>query len=385
MHAPIKPYRPIFKMSGFTMTKTCPNCHATVLSTSQPMVILNRKRSDDLLRECGYEPKASTPVDAIACVQCGAIVKLPALAATPAVGGDGQLIDWLNAQIVSEIYLDDGRLIDVRGNDIRAAIRAVADLPAAPPASQAAVGGEALRETISNAIMKIVSNRDDRGYTHFIEISDSIFGGLAAPPAQPAVGGEALNVDMSPSVKRARDFFWQKADEYDHEKLQAIYNDMHELQDRVETIPLSQALAAMDLALQIIDRLTPAPAPPASTSRGREKAIRASVLSLREALPDAEGIKWWCDSFLLAFASPPEQPAAAQTFYGAECPSYPACTGGCGLGCTKEIEYDRHQATAGETHMMGLIDHPLTPLIVAWLEAVNDRVAYGTVSAEWAE
>lgn len=25
-------------------------------------------------------------------------------------------------------------------------------------------------------------------------------------------------------------------------------------------------------------------------------------------------------------------------FYGAECPSYPTCTGGCGLGCTKEIE-----------------------------------------------
>jgi hypothetical protein len=25
---------------------------------------------------------------------------------------------------------------------------------------------------------------------------------------------------------------------------------------------------------------------------------------------------------------------------------------------------------------MGLIDHPLTPLIVAWLEAVNRRAAY---------
>lgn len=61
---------------------------------------------------------------------------------------------------------------------------------------------------------------------------------------------------MSPAVKRAKDFFWQKADEYDHEKLRSIYSDMHELQDRVETIPLSQALDAMDLALQLIDRLT---------------------------------------------------------------------------------------------------------------------------------
>jgi len=44
---------------------TCPHCHATVLSTSQPerMAILDRKQSDDLLRECGYEPKAATPTD----------------------------------------------------------------------------------------------------------------------------------------------------------------------------------------------------------------------------------------------------------------------------------------------------------------------------------
>jgi hypothetical protein len=29
--------------------------------------------------------------------------------------------------------------------------------------------------------------------------------------------------------------------------------------------------------------------------------------------------------------------------------------------------------------MMGLIDHPLTPLIVAWLEAVYKSAAYGTI------
>jgi hypothetical protein len=62
---------------------------------------------------------------------------------------------------------------------------------------------------------------------------------------------------VSPAVNRAKDFFWQKADEYDHDKLLSIYNDMHELQDRVETIPLSQALEALDLALQLIDRLIP--------------------------------------------------------------------------------------------------------------------------------
>lgn len=26
-------------------------------------------------------------------------------------------------------------------------------------------------------------------------------------------------------------------------------------------------------------------------------------------------------------------------FYGAECPSYPNCSGGCGLGCTHNIEH----------------------------------------------
>jgi hypothetical protein len=29
---------------------------------------------------------------------------------------------------------------------------------------------------------------------------------------------------------------------------------------------------------------------------------------------------------------------SGRRFYGAECPSYPACDGGCGLGCTKETE-----------------------------------------------
>jgi hypothetical protein len=28
----------------------------------------------------------------------------------------------------------------------------------------------------------------------------------------------------------------------------------------------------------------------------------------------------------------------SRPFYGAECPSYPDCSGGCGLGCTKKIE-----------------------------------------------
>lgn len=30
--------------------------------------------------------------------------------------------------------------------------------------------------------------------------------------------------------------------------------------------------------------------------------------------------------------------AHVRPFYGAECPSYPACEGGCGLGCTRDVE-----------------------------------------------
>jgi hypothetical protein len=81
---------------------------------------------------------------------------------------------------------------------------------------------------------------------------------LAGGPMRNVVAQRPLpESNISPAVQRAMAHFWIKATEYDHEKLRAIYNDMHELQDRVETIPLSQAIDAMDLALQIIDRLAP--------------------------------------------------------------------------------------------------------------------------------
>lgn len=53
----------------------------------------------------------------------------------------------------------------------------------------------------------------------------------------------------SPAVKRAKDFFWQKADQYDREKLQATYNDLLALQDQTDKIPLTQALDAVGFAL----------------------------------------------------------------------------------------------------------------------------------------
>ena len=35
---------------------------------------------------------------------------------------DRELLEWLQDQIVDTIYLDDGRIIDVRGGDVRKAI-----------------------------------------------------------------------------------------------------------------------------------------------------------------------------------------------------------------------------------------------------------------------
>jgi len=38
---------------------------------------------------------------------------------------DTQLLDWLEEQVVDTIYLDDGRVIDVGGNSVRAVLRRV--------------------------------------------------------------------------------------------------------------------------------------------------------------------------------------------------------------------------------------------------------------------
>ena len=42
---------------------------------------------------------------------------------------DTQALDWLEEQVVAEIYLDDGRLIDVGGNSVRTAVAKVIEFP----------------------------------------------------------------------------------------------------------------------------------------------------------------------------------------------------------------------------------------------------------------
>ncbi|WP_439368501.1 hypothetical protein [Bradyrhizobium sp. DASA03120] len=59
-----------------------------------------------------------------------------------------------------------------------------------------------------------------------------------------------------------------------------------------------------------------------------------------------------------------QEPGAAPAFYGARCPTYPNCTGGCGLGCTHEVEPDEGRkrevvrAISRKHAIAWLINHP---------------------------
>lgn len=62
-------------------------------------------------------------------------------------------------------------------------------------------------------------------------------------------------------------------------------------------------------------------------------------------MPEWEKAPGWVrDAVLVAYLQ--GKLDAPRPFYGAECPDYPKCIGGCGLGCTREIE-DR-RASVGQ-------------------------------------
>lgn len=52
--------------------------------------------------------------------------------------------------------------------------------------------------------------------------------------------------------------------------------------------------------------------------------------------------------FLDALNAALAKTGSIRPFYGAQCPSYPNCSGGCGLGCTHEIESAAVAETGGE-------------------------------------
>lgn len=66
---------------------------------------------------------------------------------------------------------------------------------------------------------------------------------------------------MSPAVARAKDYFWQKANEYEKagriDEIRAFYNDLIELQQRTDVVPISKVLDTLDTVLQLLDAALP--------------------------------------------------------------------------------------------------------------------------------
>jgi hypothetical protein len=90
-----------------------------------------------------------------------------------------------------------------------------------------------------------------RDYEHNVGITPQMAGDLTKAVL---ILEKAIDATASPAVERAKDFFWQKADQYDREKLQATYNDLLALQDQTDQIPLATALDAVGAALAALSR-----------------------------------------------------------------------------------------------------------------------------------
>ncbi|WP_439392576.1 hypothetical protein ACRQ5Q_24450 [Bradyrhizobium sp. PMVTL-01] len=71
----------------------------------------------------------------------------------------------------------------------------------------------------------------------------------------------------------------------------------------------------------------------------------------------------WADRVRSALAAqPPAARVETKPFYGAKCPSYPNCNGGCGLGCTQEIEQHRCPRSLADTEArIALADELMLP------------------------
>ena len=104
-----------------------------------------------------------------------------------------------------------------------------------------------------------------------------------------------------------------------------------------------------------------------------------SIEAMRKALNYIEntegefGIKLSCgDALRDALASqPPAAPVETKPFYGAQCPTYPNCSGGCGLGCTHEVK--QHQSCSAGSEP------------VAWMceKAIWETVETQRIGGRW--
>jgi len=87
------------------------------------------------------------------------------------------------------------------------------------------------------------------------------------------------------------------------------------------------------------------------------KRAKGNCTCARAGFPDS------CDN-CDGISAPSVTSPDPKPFYGAQCPSYPNCTGGCGLGCTHEIEQAAGSSTTRECQFpkCGCLGSPLDPV-----------------------
>jgi hypothetical protein len=99
--------------------------------------------------------------------------------------------------------------------------------------------------------------------------------------------------------------------------------------------------------------------PIADDLRAAAKAYRKGIY--RDVSPDHLADTFDRIASSIEAAQPPAAPVETKPFYGAQCPTYPNCSGGCGLGCTHEVK--QHQSCSAATEA------------VAW-QFTDDRYPY---------
>lgn len=112
-----------------------------------------------------------------------------------------------------------------------------------------------------------------------------------------------------------------------------------------------------------------------ATSTGGESEKQASDAPVWYSAEAASG---WADGYNTALATAMAQSSEQKPFYGAQCPSYPDCSGGYGSGCTHEIEQSLGRSFAGSDSLVAMID----AIIADNIYVDNDGVAGVSSAAE---
>lgn len=176
-----------------------------------------------------------------------------------------------------------------------------------------------------------VERANDNGIWELLEEAADAISALSTAAAQPVAWREALelakNIIFGAQHSAHRDRNYAKSSEY-----QSYIDE------------LDQALAV--------------PAQPDSEEIQEQRTKITEIL--KDAWEHVDHINefyitasWRIHEWAASLTARPE--SAEVRFHGAQCPSYPYCTGGCGLGCTHEIERNRIRCESAEMRMLEVI------------------------------